>query len=102
MSPKISSKSVCIGSPLLDLEVATTSTLVTSGYVRYLLVDFRKAFDTVNHFIPIEKLQKLDISHIVINWIINFLTNRTQQVVVNGRRSSRESITRSIVQGSGL
>ena len=53
-------------------------------------------------FILCEKLQKLDILPIVINWIINFLTHRTQQVVINGRRSSRLSITRSIVQGSGL
>ena len=54
-------------------------------------------------FILIEKLQKWDIPPIVINWIINFfLTDRTQQVAINGRRSSRLSITRSIVQGSGL
>ena len=76
--------------------------LETNEYVRCLPVDFSKAFDTVNHFIFIEKLQKLDIPPIVINWIINFLTDRTQQVVTNGRRSSRLSITRSIVQGSGL
>ena len=71
-------------------------------YVRCLHVDFSKAFDTVNHFILIEKLQKLDIPPIVIDWIINFLRDRTQQVVINGRRSSRLCITRSIVQGSGL
>ena len=67
-----------------------------------MCVAFLLAFDTVNHFILIEKLQKLDIPPIVINWIINFVTDRTQQVVINGRRSSRLSITRSIVQGSGL
>ena len=79
-----------------------TLLLETNEYVRCLLVDLSKAFDTVNHFILIEKLQKLDIPPIVINWIINFLTDRTQQVVINGRKSSRLSITRSIVQGSGL
>ena len=79
-----------------------TLLLETNDYVWCLLVDFSKAFDTVNHFILIEKLLKLDIPPIVINWIIHFLTNRTQQVVINCRRSSRLSITRSIVQGSGL
>ena len=69
--------------------------------MRCLLVDC-KAFDTVNHFMLIEKLQKLDIPRIVINWIINCLTDRTRQVVINGRRSSRLSTTRSIVQVSGL
>ena len=74
-----------------------TLLLETNEYVRCLLVDFCKAFDTVNHFILIEKLQKLDIPPIVINWIINFLTDRTHQVVIIGRRSSRLSITRCIV-----
>ena len=67
-----------------------------------MIVDFSKAFYILNYFILIEKLQKLDIPPIVINWIIQFLTDKTQQVVINGRRSSRLSITRSIVQGSGL
>ena len=45
----------------------------------------------------------LDIPTIVINWIINLLTDRTQQVVINDRISSRLSIiTRSIGQGLGL
>ena len=79
-----------------------TLLLETNEYVRCLLVDFSKAIDTVNHFIIIKKLQKLDIPTIVINWIIHFLTDRTLQVVINGRRSSRLSVTRSIVQGSGL
>ena len=74
----------------------------TNDYLQFLLVDFSKAFDTVNHFIIIEKLQKLDISHIVINLIIHILTDKTQQVVINGRRYSRLPITRSIVQGSVL
>ena len=79
-----------------------TLLLQTNDYVRCLLVEFSKAFDTVNHFILIKKLHKLDILPIVINWKINFVTDRMQQVVINGRRSSRLSITRSIVQGSGL
>ena len=49
-----------------------TLLLQTNDYVRCLLVDFNKAFDSVNHFIFIEKLQKLDIPHAVINWIIIF------------------------------
>ena len=69
--------------------------------VAYLLTLVRRLILSII-FILIEKLQVLDIPPIVINWIINFSTDRTQQVVINGRRSSRLSITRSIVQGSGL
>ena len=48
-----------------------TLLLETNDYVRSLLVDVSKAFDTVNHFILIKKLQKLYIPLIVINWISN-------------------------------
>ena len=69
--------------------------------VAYLLTIVRRLILSII-FILIKKLQKLENPPIVINWIINFLTDRTQQVVINGRRSSRLSITRSIMQGSGL
>ena len=49
-----------------------TLLLETNEYVRCILVDVSKTFDTVNHFIRIEKLEKLNIPPIVINWIINF------------------------------
>ena len=65
-------------------------------------VCFSKAFDTVSHVLLIRKLQKLDIPPCVINWIINCLTDRTQAVIIDGKRSFKMSITRSIVQGSGL
>ena len=69
--------------------------------VAYLLTLVRRLILSII-FILIEKLQKLDIPPIVTNWIINFVTDRTQQVLINGRGSSRLSITRNIVQSSGL
>ena len=72
-----------------------------NDYVWCLLVDLRTAFDTVIHFLLIEKLQKLNM-HTVINWISHCLTDRTQRVVINGGRSSRLFVSRCIVQGSGL
>ena len=45
--------------------------LLETNDVLCQLVDFSKAFDTVNHFILNEKLQKLDILHTVINVIIH-------------------------------
>jgi hypothetical protein len=38
----------------------------------------------------------------VLNWIINFLSDRSQQVKFDGILSSSCKITRSIIQGSGL
>ena len=52
----------------------------TRSTVRVLLFDYRKAFDLVDHSTLIEKLQQMDIPNSVINWIISFLSGRTQRV----------------------
>jgi len=71
-----------------------------------LMTSSHNAFDSINH--PI-LARKLDIGllhlpdHIYSpNWIINFLTDRTQSVVLNGEVSNKQTITQSIVQGSGI
>jgi hypothetical protein len=79
-----------------------TKLLETNQYVRCFLIDFRKAFDTVNHAILINKLKYLKLPFFVHNWIINFLSGRSQQVKFDGSLSSTCTITRSIIQGSGL
>jgi len=79
-----------------------TRLLETNKFVRCFLIDFKKAFDTVKHSILISKLKRLKLPHCILNWIINFLSNRSQQVTFGGTTSSSFSITRSIIQGSGL
>ena len=48
--------------------------------VRLVLLDFRKAFDLVDHQILIKKLHSLAVPSSVINWVRDFLTNRQQRV----------------------
>jgi len=76
--------------------------LETNHFVRCFLIDFSKAFDTVNHAILITKLKRLKLPFYILNWIINFLSNRSQQVKFGNSQSSSCNITRSIIQGSGL
>ena len=52
----------------------------TGSTIRVLLCDFRKAFDLIDHFILITKLKKLDIPCSIVNWVISFLTCRSQRV----------------------
>ena len=47
--------------------------------VRVLLVDYRKAFDLIDHSILINKIRLLPIPN-VINWLISFLCGRKQRV----------------------
>ena len=79
-----------------------TRLLETNDYVRCLMVDFSKVFDTVSHPILIKKLKLFNLPLLILNWIIRFLSDRTQTVIINGKVSSRLKINQSIVQGSGI
>ena len=47
-------------------------------------MDFSKAFDWVNHSLLCEKLKKLPLYPIIINWYISFLQDGKQRVFSNG------------------
>ena len=55
-----------------------TRMVENNSYVRCLPIDFSKAFDVVRHCILLSKLSKLDIPPVIHNWIIAFLTGRSQ------------------------
>ena len=48
--------------------------------VRVLLFDYRKAFDLIDHKILVNKLKQVNIPNSVINWVIDFLSGRSQRV----------------------
>ena len=73
-----------------------------SVFVRYLLVDFLKAFDVVDHTVLLAKLSQLGLPDRAMNWIISFLIHWTQVVKCDNVISSSQPINASIVQGSGL
>ena len=51
-------------------------------------LDFQKAFDKVPHQILILKLKSHGMGNSIINWIEQWLNDRTQRVVVDGEVSS--------------
>ena len=48
--------------------------------IRTLLFDYKKAFDLIDHSILVTKLCALDIAPSVINWMIDFLSARSQRI----------------------
>ena len=48
--------------------------------VRVVMIDFKKAFDLIDHRILAEKLLQYEIPTGILHWIIDFLTNRKQRV----------------------
>ena len=66
-----------------------------------VFLNFRKAYDTVNHSILLKKLYKYGIRGHILNWFKSYLTDRQQFVSVNNNYSSKKCITCGIPQGSG-
>jgi hypothetical protein len=67
-----------------------------------VLLDYSKAFDSLNHNILFSKLSYLNFSKHVIDWFKSYLTGRTHAVVENNNKSSWHAINSGVVQGSPL
>ena len=68
--------------------------------VHALFLDFRKAFDLVDHGILLRKLAELRINKSFWLWLQSFLDGRTQQVKLNSFISSVSSCPAGVPQGS--
>jgi gmma-aminobutyric acid receptor subunit gamma/cGMP-dependent protein kinase 2 len=79
-----------------------TRNLDSNDYVRCLFIDFTKAFDVVHHATVIKKLHALNMPAFIKNWIISFLSGRSQITRINNSFSSELAINCGIVQGSGI
>lgn len=73
-----------------------------ADFVKVYSFDFSKAFDSVSHQILCDKLKSLDVNPFIVNWIISFLSNRMQRVVVDGVSTEFVSINKGVPQGTVL
>ena len=64
-----------------------------------LYIDLRKAFDTVRHPCLLSKLPCYGICENELNWISDYLFNRTQCIAYNNDCSNLESVTLGVLQG---
>ena len=55
-------------------------------------MDFRKAFDTVDHTVLKQKLQAVGISGNLYDLLVDYLSNRHQFAHINGASSSKMRI----------
>ena len=67
---------------------------------RVISFDFSKAFDSVPHNVITEKLKQTNLNPYIINWIISFLTNRKQRVVIDGFITEYANISTGVLQGT--
>ena len=67
-----------------------------------IFLDFKNAFDTVNHKMLLEKLSRYGMRDTTGNWFQSYLNNRKQFCAIRGQRSRAREVTCGIPQGSCL
>ena len=70
--------------------------------VGYAMIDFRKAFDLVDNKLLLNKLDIYRISALSLPWFKSYLSNKTQQVVINNSSSKIGDVVCGVPQGSIL
>jgi hypothetical protein len=67
-----------------------------------IYLDFGKAFDKVDHKLLLKKLERYGIKGKLLNWFKAFLSNRKQEVAVDGFKSFALAVLSGVPQGSVL
>ena len=76
---------------------------LNNGYVNGVaFFDLSKCFDTINHDRLIRKLKLYGITGTPLRWFMDYLSNRTQAVFVNGILSDLLNVIMGVPQGSNL
>lgn len=87
---------------LLRFVNQVTDSINNKKQVLGLFLDIKKAFDTVNHAILLDKLYNIGIRGVAHNWFKSYLAERQQCVKINDVFSSVGVIKHGVPQGSVL
>jgi len=76
---------------------------IDHGYINAVVfLDFKKAFDTVDHEILLTKMNQCGIQGKTLDWFKLYFTNRTQRCSVNGCLSDFTTLKCGVPQGTIL
>ena len=67
-----------------------------------VFIDLKKAFDTIDHKILLQKLGNYGVDPNSLKWFKSYLTGRTQKCRVNDHLSNSKPVTCGVPQGSNL
>ena len=87
---------------ILDILTKCYDNINSCDYTCIITLDLKKAFDTVNHSIPLHKLEHYGVRGNCHQLLSNYLGNRTQFVGISDSTSSMKRIEYGVPQGSVL
>jgi hypothetical protein len=76
--------------------------LETPGhYARILFADFSSAFNTMQRHVLVKKLQQLEVPTVIVQWILDFLSDRRQRVRVVGGQEYGVTLSPELTTNTG-
>ena len=87
---------------LLNMTERWRKSLDENKFVAIFFLDFRKAFDCLDHKVIMRKLSACGVSGNLYQWISNYLDERRQKTVINGAISENQHVSTGAPQGSLL
>ena len=87
---------------LIELTEQWLSEIDKGNVTGVTFLDFRKAFDLVDHKILLQKLSCYNFDSNALSWIGSYLNNRYQRVCIGDVYSDSLEITSGVPQGSVL
>ena len=88
--------------PLLLATHQWRTALESHKQVACVFFDLRKAFDSIPHQALLNKLHNLQVPGTLLLWLVNYLSNRHQQVILNGSSSTWLPVKSGVPRGSIL
>jgi len=87
---------------IITLVDKITKSLDSGDIVISVFLDLKKAFDTVDHCILLNKLSAYGIRGNTLKWFKSYLTERSQYVIFDGAKSETHTVKCGVPQGSIL
>ena len=87
---------------LLSIVENVQTDLDNGDFAAGVFIDLKKAFDTVDHDILLNKLEYYGVRGLLKDWFQSYLKNRKQFVSVNNSTSNTKEIPTGVPQGSAL
>jgi len=87
---------------LMHITSIIYNALNNNKVISLILLDFSKAFDSINHNILIHNLKDIGLSPLTLKWFISYLKGRKHRVISNENISDWIEVINGVPQGSIL